>query len=113
MKIPRKFESLIEGAEINAPIPDSVWLDYAVCLNEKDACGWVGWIIGAAFKQMPPGTPGVWHKEGAVLSAADNQNCPNCGQQTFRTGVTRKFILDQSNPRAIDMEYETVPIEYE
>jgi hypothetical protein len=37
---PDKFRALIELREDQVPIPDYVWLSYAVCAVEEDSCGW-------------------------------------------------------------------------
>jgi hypothetical protein len=60
MPLPRKFKHLIELELKDVETPDYVWLAYAVCAVEKDACGWGGWMIEAAFKKTgakhPTGT---------------------------------------------------------
>jgi hypothetical protein len=112
--IPLKFKSLIESAEITAPIPDYVWMAFAVCVTDENACGWSGWIIEAVKRKAPRknGKSQSTHRD-EVLTAADNQKCPRCGKQTSRTGVEKKFNIDKKTPPKIEYEYEILPIEYE
>jgi hypothetical protein len=99
MPIPREFKDLIEQAEATAPVPDYVWMSFAVCVLDESACGWSGWIIESAWKENAFKSEGaVSRHRDDVLSAADSQKCPDCGKQTFRTAVEKRFVLDKSDP---------------
>jgi hypothetical protein len=109
MGFPRKFKDLLEIELQDVDRPDEAWLTYAVCAVEKDSCGWGGWMLEAALKDT--GKDGAFN----ALSASDEQVCPRCGRQTFRTGATIKFVqsADQSHPSGVPgVDYEVTPIEY-
>ena len=110
MALPRKFKHLIEIKLQDVEVPDYVWLTYAVCACEPDACGWGGWMIEAAFKKT-----GTKHPTGTgdkVLSAMMDQVCPRCGKPTFRTGASIRMIPseDQTDPLS---HVECPAIEYD
>ncbi len=42
MVYPKKFKKLLETKRGEVEEPTFVWLTYAVCGVEKDACGWGG-----------------------------------------------------------------------
>jgi len=113
MGLPAKFRHLIERTSAEVESPDYVWLAYAVCALTKEACGWEGWMIEAAFRR-----DGQKHPTGTgdrLLSAADEQVCPRCGRGTFITEVTLRVepSVDQSTRLRAGIDYEVVPIEYE
>lgn len=93
----KKFKHLLDLELKDVEIPDYVILTYAVCACDKDACGWGGWMIEAAFKRMEqknyPTSTG-----DKLVSSFDEQVCPNCGKGTFRTGAS--IILE--NPRLLE-----------
>lgn len=110
MSFPRKFAPLLEIERGDVEAPDYVWLVYAVCAVSPVGCGWGGWMIEVAFK-----ITGERHATGTgdkALSAMDEQVCPRCGRQTFRTGASLRVVPsdDQREPGG---DYETAPIEYE
>jgi len=112
MSFPRKFRSLIEASPDSVEAPDYVWLVYAVCACTPDACGWGGWMIEAAFKQSS-----VRHPTGTgdrLLSAVDEQRCPRCGRETYRTGVALRVepSSDQTPVEVEGRDYDVAPIEY-
>lgn len=109
MGFPRKFKELLEIELEDVDTPEEAWLTYAVCATEKDSCGWGGWMLEAALK-----ITGRNH-QSRVLSASDDQVCPRCGRETYRTGATLKFILssDQTGRLVPGVDYEEVPIEYD
>lgn len=114
MALPAKFRHLLELTAADVESPDYVLLTYAVCAVTKESCGWGGWMIEAAFK-----SDGKKHPTGTgdrLVSAADEQICPRCGGETFRTEVTLRFepSLDQSWPRLrTGIDYDESPMEYE
>jgi hypothetical protein len=114
MAFPAKFRHLIERTAAEVEKPDYVWLSYAVCAVTAEACGWEGWTIEAAFRR-----DGKKHPTGTgdrLVRAADEQICPRCGRQTFRTEVELRVepSADQSPPHGrAGIDYEVVPIEYE
>jgi hypothetical protein len=113
MAFPAKFRYLIERTAAEVDLPDYVWLAYAVCAMTVDGCGWEGWMIEVAFQR-----DGAKHPSGTgdrVLSAADEQVCPRCGRETFRTGVTLRLepSVDQSPSLREGIAYNVAPIEYE
>jgi hypothetical protein len=113
MPFPRKFASLPEIERGDVEAPDYVWLVYAVCAVSPEGCGWGGWMIEVAFK-----ITGERHATGTgdkALSAMDEQVCPRCGRQTFRTGASLRVVPseDQRLPREPGVDYEISPIEYE
>ena len=102
MPFPEKFRGLIELREEQVSIPDHVWLAYAVCAVEDDSCGWQGWIIESAWKNM----------EGALkeVEADAEQGCPVCGKLLYRTGVEKCFRLDPHAGPKIKYPYESAPV---
>ncbi len=112
MPYPRKFKSLLESELKDEVIPDYVWLTYAVCATDKDACGWAGWLIEAAFKKHEhQRTAG---DEDKLLNVVE-QVCPRCGKQLFRTVASVRYepSKDQTAPLVAGVDYEVLPLEYE
>ena len=110
MGFPRKFKNFLEIELKDVERPEEAWLTYAVCALENDSCGWGGWMLEAALKK--PSKDGSF----SALSEADEQVCPRCGRQTFRTGATLKFVQssDQSHPSGVPgVDYEVAPIQYD
>lgn len=110
MKFPRKFKNLLEIELKDVDSPDEAWLTYAVCALKNDSCGWGGWMLEAALKR--PNSDGSF----TAISASDEQICPRCGRQTFRTGATLKFVQssDQTDPSGVPcVDYEVTTIEYD
>lgn len=69
-----------------------------------------GWMLEAALIKTGK------NEKCSPLSATDEQVCPRCGRQTFRTGATLKFIPseDQTHPLGVPgVDYEVAPIEYD
>ena len=112
MAFPRKFQSLIEIERSDVVIPDYLWLVYAVCAASQDACGWSGWMIEAAFQADGGDYP--TSTGDAPLPAQDQQVCPRCGRETFRTGASVRMVPseDQKLPLEPGIDYEASPIEY-
>jgi hypothetical protein len=113
MAFPRRFQHLIETELDDVEAPDYVWLVYAVCAISPDACGWGGWMIEAAFRRTGESHPtGTGDK---LVGAQDEQVCPRCGKETYRTGATLRFerSADQSPPRRAGIDYEVVQPTYE
>ena len=113
MPFPRKFRHLIELELEDVEPPDYVWLVYAVCAVRSEGCGWGGWMIEAAFKRTGERHPTVTGDK--LLSSMDEQTCPRCGGETYRTGAALRLepSKDQTPPRRPGVDYEVVPIEYE
>lgn len=114
MPFPKKFRSLLETTIQDVEAPDYVWLTYAVCATEQDSCGWRGWMIEAAFKEI--GELCATRTGDRVLNAMDDQVCPRCGDPLFRTEASLRMVAseDQARPegrRGVD--YEVDPIDYE
>lgn len=107
MAFPKKFKHLLELKKEGVELPDYAWLTYSVCACEKDSCGWGGWTIEAVFKKNST--------DDQKLSADDDQKCPECGKDLFRTNVSIKFepSKDQAPKLVSGVDYESVPIEYE
>lgn len=107
MPFPRRFQALHELTLRDVPIPDDVWLVYAVCAVDRDSCGWGGWMIEAAFRST------------AGVSACAQQVCPRCAKPTFRTATRVQYAIapDQSRARSADSpnpaDFEIAPIDYE
>lgn len=112
MPFPRKFQGLLEIERGDVPIPDYVWLVYAICALSDDACGWGGWMIEAAFQSGDGGYPTA--TGDALLPAVDQQVCPCCGRETFRTGASVRMVPseDQRLPQEPGADYEVTPIDY-
>ena len=113
MPFPAKFRHLLELTADDVEAPDYVWLSYAVCAVTADGCGWGGWMIGSAFRR-----DGAKHPTGTgdrLVSAVDEQICPRCGRETFRTRVELRLepSADQSPVRRASIDYEVAPMEYE
>ena len=105
--VPRKFAPLLEIDRGDVETPDYVWLVYAVCACSEDACGWGGWMIEAAFKKTEERH---WTRTGdKLLSAMDEQVCPRCGRETFRTGATLRLVPseDQKPPWEPGKDYQS------
>lgn len=113
MAFPAKFRHLIERSADDVELPDYVWLAYAACAVTAEGCGWEGWMLETAFRR-----DGAKHPTSTgdrLLSAADEQACPRCGRETFRTEVAVRLepSVDQSPPRRAGIDYDVAPIEYE
>jgi hypothetical protein len=112
MPFPRKFRHLLELTAEQVEMPDYLWLSYAVCAVTSEGCGWGGWMIEAAFRR-----DGQKHPTGTgdrLVSAADEQDCPECGRETFRTVELRvEPSADQSKHLRAGIDYEVAPMEYE
>src|SRR4051812_48204403 len=111
MPFPRKFASLLEIERGDVEAPDYVWMVYAVCAVSPEGCGLGGWMIEAAFK-----VTGERHATGTgdkLLSAMDEQVCPCCGRQTFRTGAALRVVPSEDQRRSLEegIDYETSPLE--
>ncbi|BDI30732.1 hypothetical protein CCAX7_27830 [Capsulimonas corticalis] len=112
MPFPRKFQSLLEIERGDVTIPDYVWLVYAVCAVTKDSCGWGGWMVESAFQN----DGGQSTSTGDILlPTMDEQRCPICGRETFRTGASVRMAptQDQRLPRKPGVDYAVAPIEYD
>jgi hypothetical protein len=110
MGFPRKFKELLEIEIEDVETPEEAWLTYAVCATEQDSCGWGGWMLEAAMKKAPDGN------NPKFLNANDEQVCPRCGCETYRTGASLRFVpsADQTPIGPVPGEdYEISPIEYE
>ena len=108
MPFPRKYQHLIEIGLGGVDAPDYVWLTYAVCAVTAEGCGWGGWMIEAALRH-----DGEKHPTSIgdrLLPAVDDQICPRCGRETYRTGATIRLVpsADQSSPLA-SVEYSAPP----
>lgn len=112
MSYPRKFQGLLEIERGDVPTPDYVWLVYAVCACFDDACGWGGWMIEAAFQGGGGGHP--TSTGDALLPAVDQQVCPRCGREMFRTGASVRMVPseDQRLPQEPGVDYAVAPIDY-
>jgi hypothetical protein len=113
MSFPRKFRHLIETELTDVEAPDYVWLVYAVCALSADACGWGGWMIEAAFKRTGEAHPTATGDK--LLSAVDEQVCPRCGRETYRTGAAVRLApsQEQDPPLRPGVDYEVLPPLYE
>lgn len=109
MPFPRRFQHLIETELEHVDAPDYAWLVYVVCAVTPDACGWGGWMLEAAFKRttlVPP---------DQILSVADEQICPRCGRETYRTGAALRMepSRDQTPILRPGIDYVVLPPEFE
>jgi hypothetical protein len=89
-----------------------VWLVDAVCAVSPHSCGWGGWMIEAAFQK---GDGGHAASSGdALLNVQEQQVCPRCGLETFRTEASVRIVHseDQSLPWEPGKDSEFVCIEY-
>lgn len=108
MAFPRKFKELLQIEQEDVEKPEEAWLTYAVCATEKDSCGWGGWMLEALWKNTS--------EKPQFLNANDEQICPRCGRETYRTGAGYRFTLspDQTPIGVVaGVDYEDSPIEYE
>jgi len=112
MAFPAKFRHLLELTADDLDMPDYLWLTYAVCAVTAEGCGWGGWMIDAVFHR-----DGQKHATGTgdrLLSAVDEQVCPRCGRETFRTVDLRvEPSADQTPPLRPGIDYEVLPTEYD
>jgi hypothetical protein len=76
MAFPRKFKKRLELKPTDVVLANEVWVTYAVCGCDQDACGWEGWILESAAKKS--------RKKKQQLYVADD-NCPQCRKELFRT----------------------------
>lgn len=109
----RKFKHLHDLDRGDIEAPDYVWLVYAVCAVSSEGCGWGGWMIEVAFK-----VDGQNHATGTgdkVLPAVDEQRCPRCGRETYRTGADLRLVPSEEQKRSLEagVDYEVIPIEYD
>lgn len=113
MEFLKKFKKLINLKKEEVEIPDYIWLTYAVCVVEDDACGWGGWMLEAAFKKKKPKEK-TDDFDDRVLSAQDEQICPVCGKETFRTEVSVRYTPSKNQKlRAIaGVDYKVARIKY-
>jgi len=113
MAFPRKFKHLLEIELKDVETPDHVWITYAVCAVEKDACCWAGWMIEAAFKKTAERHPTSTGDKS--LAAMNDQVCPRCGRPLFRTGASLRMVPseNQEEPLVEGRDYTCVPITYE
>jgi hypothetical protein len=112
MAFPRKWQRLLETDLSDVEVPDYVWLSYAVCGVTKDACGWGGWMIEGAFKRT--GRREASATGDRVLSAVDDQICPQCGGTLFRTAAAVRLepSADQEPPLQEGVDYKAQLLEY-
>lgn len=112
MAFPLKFKPLLELELHDVERPDYVWLAYAVCGCELDACGWNGWIISAAFQRTDEIYPS---KPGHKLLPSQGNHCPRCGRVLFETAAQLRFepSADQEPIPYRGGETEEKPMEYE
>jgi len=85
-------------------------MTYAVCATEQNSCGRGGWMLEAIWKKTSD------KAKHQFLNANDEQVCPRCGRETFRTGASYRFILssDQTTIGAVlGVDYEVTPLEYD
>ena len=114
MTFPAKYRHLLELTDEQVEKPDYLWLSYAVCAVTAEGCGWGGWMIEAAFRR-----DGRKHPTGTgdrLVSAANEQVCPECGGDTFRTGVQLRVEPSADQSKAglrPGIDYEVVPMEYD
>lgn len=113
MGFPRKFKDLLEIELEDVAAPDYCWLTYSVCGCEPDSCGWGGWTIEVAAQFDENGAPRSAHKH--KLTAVNEQKCPDCGKETFRTGATIRLekSADQEPELKPGVDYELAPIKYD
>ena len=115
MGYPKKFKQLLESTLNDVERPDYVWLTYAVCAMTADACGWDGWTIEGAFKQTDKLYPTATGDK-ALTSDNENQRCPRCGRQLFRTQATIRLTPsgNQISTTGVPViDYEVVPMRYD
>ena len=103
MSFPKQFKKLLETKRGEVEEPALVWVTYAVCGVEKDACGWAGWILEDV--KGPSGN----------LPAQTEQKCPFCSKPLFRTEVSVKCTpsADQTAGLVLGRDYKTRPMKYE
>ena len=82
-------------------IPDSVVFTYAVCSVEKDACGWGGWLLEAAFVNSDSEQSKPWGGK-EPLPAVTHQICPRCGRGLYRTDSAQFFNHSSQGSVAAD-----------
>ena len=106
---PQKFKKQLEQGLEDVIKPDYVFLVYAICGTEEDACGWEGWMLESVFKKSKDKHPTSTGDQ--FLTAADEQMCPRCGKTAFRTDAVMRF--DKSDkPASVGFDYEVAPTEY-
>ena len=114
MALPKKYKKLLETQISDVEVPDYLWLTYAVCACSQDACGWAGWMIEAVFKKTSKqdSTTG----RDRLLNAIDEQICPRCKKELFRTEATVRYVIsaDQHSIHGIPgIDYDVAPMEYD
>jgi hypothetical protein len=103
MPFPRRFQSLIETKPGDVVRPAYVWVTWLVCAVTTDSCGWAGWYLESA------------HTDTGAALPADDQRCPACGREAYRTIQYRyDFAVIQCPPHGeAGTDYGVVDIEYE
>ena len=104
---PLKFKPLLETKKEDITTPSHVWVTYCVCAINNDSCGWGGWTLEAVFSN-PESKAGE-----NILPSQNEQRCPNCGGETFRTEASYRFDLsvNQSRPEP-GIDYDITPMKY-
>lgn len=112
MPFPKKFKKLIETELNDIEKPDYIWLTYAVCATTEESCGWGGWMVEAALKRTKEKHKTITGDK--LLSGVDEQTCPLCKKETYRTGASLRFDLskDQKQPFVEGVDYEAIPPKY-
>jgi RNA polymerase subunit RPABC4/transcription elongation factor Spt4 len=110
MGFPIKFKELLEIEKKDVEKPEEAWLTYAVCATEQNSCGWGGWMLEAVWKKTSD------KRKNQFLTANDEEVCPRCGRETYRTGASYRFVIspDQTPIGAVPgVDFEITPIEFE
>jgi len=114
MAYPIKFKDLLELELDDLEKPSYLWLTYAVCGCDSDACGWAGWIIDSVFSESEEHHNTVTGDK--IISSADSSQCPKCGKELFRTAASIRFepsINQEPIYGEPGVDYEVTPLEYE
>ncbi len=112
MAFPKKFRELIEIENGDIETPDYLWLTYAVCAVNEESCGWGGWMVEAVFKQSEENHNTITRDK--ILPSVDEQICPICKGEIYRTGANFKFDLskDQETSLIEGEDYIAIPPEF-
>ncbi len=104
---PLKFKPLLEIKKEDIATPSHVWVTYCVCAVDKNSCGWGGWTLEAVFSK-PESKAGE-----NILPSQDEQRCPKCGGETFRTEASHRFDLSENQKRPQpEIDYDIKLMEY-
>ena len=87
---PARFRHLLEMDPDEIVKPDAVYVEYAACVLETNACGWHGWTLSFARVGSL--------EQRRLLPADTEQKCPRCGRGMYRLSGEQYDRSDNPDP---------------